>query len=510
LIAALVVLATLAPGPDFVEPTELLRRPDLVGREVVVDDRVRYFLESKRGQGYDQLLLKRTDALFRLPPKLKFGRPPSEANARIKGLLRIEDSRWVVDVSAIEMLPGDIERLETELGKLRKEDFNGRRNWAYWAEKRGKELNEPKLEARGVVLETEALWLEAARPDADNLGLVARIIGRPIPEPVRNALAHRGFRDRFARASTVAELDALARQIEATIPSSTDPKASAGTSADPETLGAYAKDPGEAYRDAPQGVRAWFDRRLFADVKQRSLERQIEASPADAAKLSELAREWLPDRPELADRLTGRALLEAEGRVSSMRQSEVEELARTFRDRGENDRARTLIRNWLADRRKNRLSASDAEGRILLASNYDKMLADRATAAELLRESLVIEPSSKAAADAFLRMGYRRGETGWYDPDSAPANPANPPDRTAKPDRGMGSGDAGDTLRGLTRAQVRSRLGGKPDQIIRSASQGRCVELWIYKNGKGIQVVRFVFEPTTTEPRASTYYSDQK
>jgi hypothetical protein len=510
MIATLVMLATLAPGPDFVEPADLLRRPELVGREVVIDDRVRYFLESKRGQGYDQLLFKRTDAVFRLPARLKFSRPPSEVNARILGGLKAEDGRWVVEVSAIEMLPGDMERLETELGRLRKEDHAGRRKWALWAEKRGKELSEPKLEARGVALETEALWLEAARPDADALALFARSTSRPIPDAVRNALAHRGFRDQFARSSTVAELDALVHQIETTIPTSTNPKGSAGPAADPDTLKGYAREPGETYREASQEVRAWFDRKLLADVMQRSLEKQVEALPADAAKLTELARMRLPDRPELADRLASQALIEAEGRVASMRQSEVEELARTFRDRGEEARARTLIRNWLADRRKNRLSVSDSEGRILLASNYDRMLGDRATAAELLREAQVIEPSSKAVADAFLRMGYRKGEAGWYDPDSAASDPAKGSDLVVKADPGMDSREPGESLRGLTRAQVRSRLGGKPDQIIRSASQGRCVEQWIYKNGKGTQVVRFVFEPTTTEPRASAYYSAQK
>ena len=106
-----------------------------------------------------------------------------------------------------------------------------------------------------------------------------------------------------------------------------------------------------------------------------------------------------------------------------MRQSELEELARTFRDQGEGERARRLIRAWLVDRRKNRLSGSDAEGRILLAGSYDKMLADRETAGELLREALAIEPQSKTAVDAFLRLGFRKGDGGWYDPSAPKKNP---------------------------------------------------------------------------------------
>jgi hypothetical protein len=504
----LLAMASLAAGPDFVEPGELTRRPELIGREVVVDDRLRYFLESRRGQGFDQFLLKRTDVLFRLPPRLKFPRSPSEPNARVLGTLKSEDGRLVFDVSAIELLPTDSERLDRELAKIRPEDYQSRRNWALWAERRGKELNDSKLEARGVVLEGEALWLEASRPDADNLGLVARSVGRPIPESVRNALAHRGFRDRFGKATTSAEFDALARQIEAALPASAGSKPSADI--DSTWLKAYAKDPAEAYRDAPEAVQAAFDRRLLADTIQRSLERQLEASPTDAARLAEIAGERLPERPELADRLRRQALVESEGRVTSMRQAEVEELARKFREQGDEPRARRLIQNWLGDRRKTRLSASDAEGRILLAASYDKLLGDRTTAADLLREALAIDPQSRLAVDAFLRMGYRKGDTGWYDPSEARATPANVGPEAKNRNTVGASSDTADSLKGLTRAQVRSRLGGKPDLIVRSASQGRSVEQWIYKNGKVTQVVRFDFDPSTTEPRATAYYSDQK
>ena len=104
-------------------------------------------------------------------------------------------------------------------------------------------------------------------------------------------------------------------------------------------------------------------------------------------------------------------------------------------------------------------------------------------------------------------MGFRKGDAGWYDPDAGQVRPPTaPPSRARRPAAGRGRRLA----QGPTRAQVRSRLGGKPDLVVRSATQGRCVEQWIYKNGKGMQVVSFVFEPGTTEPRASSYYSDQK
>lgn len=504
--ALLAVLAlarpALAAPVESVEPSELARRPELVGREIVVDDRVRYFLESKRGQGYDELLLKRTEVPFRLPSRIRYARPPSEPNARVVGTLRADQGQLFVNVSAIEMQPNDLDRLEKEVGKLRPGDSEGKRTWALWAERRGKELNDAKLEARGVVLEGEALWSEAERPDADGLALATRSASRPIPEAVRNALAHRGFRDRLARSKTPDELDALARQIEVTLPAAADPKAAA--IADSTWADAYAKDPAAAYRDAPGPVRAALDRRLLADALQRSLEKRVEAAPGESGPLADRARTMLPDRPEFAERLRQRGLGQAESKVASMRQSEVEELARTFRDQGQDDRARRLFQSWLADRRRNRLSTTDAEGRILLAGSYDKLLGDRATAADLLREAQAIDPQSRTAVDAFLRMGFRKGESGWFDPTGEKPGTANPSER---PEVSAGGGDS---LKGLTRAQVRSRLGGKPDRVVRSATQGRCIEQWIYNNGKGMQVVNFLFEPGTTEPRASSYYSDQR
>jgi hypothetical protein len=502
-----VALASAA-GPDFVEPSELSRRAELVGRELVVDDRIRYFLESKRGQGYDSLMLKRTDVPFKLSARLKYARSPSEPNARVQGVLKYVDGQLTFEVSAIELLSSDLDRLNGELKKLRPEDWQAQRSWALWAERRGKELNDSKLEARGVTLEGEALWLEASRPDADNLGLAARSSGRPIPESLRNALAHRGLRDRFAKATTSDDFEALARQVEAVLPRSIDPKA-ASVEVDPSVLNAYAKDPAEAYRDAPSEARAALDRKLLADAIQRSLEMQLEARPIDATKLAEVARERLPDRPGLVDRLGRQGLAEAEARVASMRQSEVEELAAKFVERGEEDRAKRLKQAWLADRRKNRLSATDAEGRILLAGTYEKLLGDRLTAGDLLREALAIDPQSKTVVDAFLRMGFRKGDAGWYDPTSARAVPSTPLEAGRKGERDAAS-EPVESLRGLTRAQVRARLGGKPDVVVRSASQGRSVEQWIYKNGKATQVVRFVFEPGIAEPRASAYYSDQK
>jgi len=505
-IAWFCLLVGSAAGQDPVEPSDLAKRPDLVGHEVVVDDRIRYFLQSKPRQGYDELLLKRTEVLFKLPPRLKMARSPSEPNARVRGVLKVDDGRLICEVETLELLPNDSDRLDRELGRLRPDDLEAKRSWAIWAERRGQELNDPRLEARGTALESETLWAESERPQADPLALAERAQGRPIALALRNALFHKGFRSMLGKTSRPAELDDLAKRVEATLPDSSRMEAAA--SGGPELLEAYGRDPASTYRDAAEPSRVGLDRRLLADVIQKSLEKQLEVRPTEAMALADLARSRLPDRPAVAERLRQSGLKESEKNVASLRQSEVEELARTIRAQGEEARANRLLRSWLDDRRKHRLSGTDSEGRVILAGNYDRMLGDKAIAAELLREALTIDPESRPVSDAFLRMGFRKGDAGWFDPNAGRDGAGSPAsDRPA--DQGdLGPRGTSDPLKGLTRAQVRSRLGSKPDQIIRNASQGRCLEQWIYRSGKAIQVINFVIEPGTFEPRVTSYYVD--
>ena len=107
-------------------------------------------------------------------------------------------------------------------------------------------------------------------------------------------------------------------------------------------------------------------------------------------------------------------------------------------------------------------------------------------------------------------MGYRKGDRRVVRSDRGESRRRAHRRRVPRSPRSPGL-ESANSLRGLTRAQVRSRLGGKPDRVVRIGhARGRCVEQWIYKNGKGSQVVNFVFEPGTPDPRAASNYADQK
>lgn len=477
-----------------VEPAELARRVDLVGREIVVDDRIRYFLESKRGQGFDELILKRTDVPFRLLASARYARPPSESNAIVRATLKIVEGRMIGEVITLTLLGNDGDRLSREVGRLRPDDLVGRRSWARWAERRGRELNDAKLVEKGVALEVEALWAEASRPGADPIALVEAATGRPIPREVREALLYRGLRRAAELATTAVACNDLLRKVRETFPQAVEPTPGPGPSLE------ASDEPATVYRAASEAERRQLTRRLYADLVEKSVDARLAADPSQAMSLVEEATQQLPDRPQVADRLRQRGLAAAERGVTSMRQAEVEELARTLRAAGQEDRARHALEEWLHDRRKNRLSPSDAEGRVLLAANYEKLLGDRNTAGELLSEADRIDPQSRSVADAFLRLGYRKGDTGWFDPPTSttqPATQAPTPQSTV----------AGDSLRGLTRSQARSRMGGKPDRVVRAVTQGMIVEQWVYPIGKVDQIVVFRIDASTSEPRVSANYS---
>src|SRR5256885_2056835 len=81
----------------LIVPSDLTRRPELIGREVTVEDRVQGSFQFHRGIGFDEIHLQRTKAILRLPPSLSFAGPPKAPVVRVRGILRQEGDQFVVD-----------------------------------------------------------------------------------------------------------------------------------------------------------------------------------------------------------------------------------------------------------------------------------------------------------------------------------------------------------------------------------------------------------------------------
>jgi len=490
-----------------VEPAELGRRQDLLGREVAVDDHVSYYV-PRTGTEPDELQLKRTPITFLVPRRL---RPPSAArmiSAQIRGVLKRDGGRVVCEVTELKPVGSDLDRMERGLSSLPAKDFATRKAWARWAERRAKDFKDDALLKRARALEGEALRIES---DMKRLGVdapqewlamarEARL--RHVPEPEPSALGHRALRAKLARSTTAGELQAVIEEITSFFKSApSDQESGRVNLARWEAL--YEEDPAAAYRKAPPEVRKALDRRLWADATERFLELQTTGDIAPALDLAERAATTLPEKRDLAGRLIAKAIASARQNLGALRQAEVKALAGVLRDRlKQPGEALEVLRDWLKIQR-DRLSDTDAEGPVALAVLYEDLLRDRVTATELLRKAWRVDPSSKEIAEAFRSRGFRKVQNEWLEPvQSDDGNAAGGAEKKAPP---APAGSQG--LRGLTPEEVRLKLGG-PDRVSYLGTRGQLVEQWIYRiDTKSVCYVNLLHTPGDLKPRVVADYT---
>jgi hypothetical protein len=468
-------------------PEDAIRRSDLFGREVVVDGRIA-FLKPSPGIGYDLIVFRNADDLtVQLPKRLAFSSLPRATSGRVRGLLKREGTRVVLDVSTVDLFVDDRQRLDSAIARLGPNDAASRWSWAKWAEQRAEHYSDAKLKERGLELETEALRIEGNGPagkQADTawaLALRGKTRGLPGPEPA--ALAHHALRLRLSKAKTEAEIQAIQQDAVKFFEGGPPAQVSDGGEDLNRWIVAYAQEPAEAYRKAPDGVRGMLDRRLIADLSERWLRMKLgKLEPLERLRTIEETAPQLKDRPDVVDQLWKSAFEALLSNLGQLRQSEVTALARRWREaEGHPQEAQVLLRTFLEEQQRKKLAANDATGRVLLADQYVQLLDDRRTAAELLKEAWRIAPGSEEVEIGFRRIGYvKSGDT--YQPatgpepaNDAPTAPAGSqtPARTARP-------PGEDPLSGLTPDEIRQQLGA-PNAITRTVTQGEILEQWIYE-----------------------------
>ena len=252
--------------PVAVEASDLDRRADLVGKVVSVDDRVRFY-QFHPGEGYDELRLKRTDVVFRLPPQLRPESSPRPMPVIVQGKLIRDGGQLACEVTALKVLPNDLERLDQAIAALPASDFANRKAWAAWAEHRGKSFKpeDKPLIQRARSIQADALRIESEqkRVGVDAPGEWLRLAeeGRRkhVEEPYPSALAHKAFHARLNAASKTDDVKEVLSAVERFFP-----QASADKDAGRVDLGrweqAYATDPAGTYRSvpatSPQGSRS--------------------------------------------------------------------------------------------------------------------------------------------------------------------------------------------------------------------------------------------------------------
>ncbi|MBV8487248.1 MAG: hypothetical protein JO161_03105, partial [Planctomycetaceae bacterium] len=316
--------AALAQGePIAVDAVDLIQRTDLVGKIVSVDDRVRFY-QFHPGRGYDELYLKRTEVVFRLPPALRPNSQPKPTPVLVQGQIQQYEGQLVCEVTRLEVLPSDLDRLDRAIADLAATDFASRKAWAAWATQRGKAFRDHALIERARAIEADELRLESQRQgpavDAPKQWLELAERGRraKVAEPEPSALAHKALQAQLATAASSESCKAILAAIERFFPRAAR-SAAAGSTLPPRWQTAYANDPGGAYRSAPADLRAALDRRLWADATQKRLEFQAAEDPSKVVALAIEAETKVPDRPQLASRLLSTAVDQARSNLGSLR-----------------------------------------------------------------------------------------------------------------------------------------------------------------------------------------------
>jgi tetratricopeptide (TPR) repeat protein len=509
--AAGVTAQTLAQAPRDavpVEPSDLERRQDLIGKEVVVDDHVKYYV-TRNGAEPDELQLKRTPITFEVPRRLRPAASTRLTSVVVRGMLKREGGTLVCAVTEIRPVTADLDRLERGLASLQAKDFETRKAWARWAERRAKEFKDPKLLDRAKAIESDAVRIESEMKrvgvDAPRewLTMAQEARRRNVPEPEPSAQAHRALRARLSAVTNADDVKAAIQEIEAFFPEAAADKESARVDLT-RWEGRYSENPAAVYREAPANLRRAFDRRLWADATARRLELEASSDLQAAITLSEQAASIVPEKSALPARLVEQATRLVRQDLASLRLSEVKALAAAYRDKLQQaDVASKVLGDWLKIQR-DRLSATDAEGALELANLYEELVQDRVTAVDLLRKAWRIDPTSKEIAEAFRTRGFRKIKDDWL--ESAPGAPeklAAVAGSNPAPSSIVSTG-----LRGLTGDEVRARLGGKPDRVNYVGSRGQLIEQWIYHlDTKQVRFVNLLRSPGELKPRVIADYT---
>lgn len=502
------------PAAVVVEPAELAKHDDLIGREIVVDDRLRYF-QFHPGQGYDEIHLKRTPVVFQLPRALRPQSAPTNPAIQIQGVLKRDGNRLACEVRSFQLHPADLERLENGAAGLPANDFQTRKAWSSWALQRAQAFDDQPLRQKALTIEADAYRLEARSIDGPEapqtwMRLAESARSRGIPEPEPSALAHQAFHAKLSSAQSVQTLNELIGSIEQFFPGVKGGSPQATPPVRLETLrNEYSEKPGDAYRKAPADVRAYLDRRLWIDAMEKRMRLAARDDPRAAIDLAVQAKTQIPEQKDLVNDLVEIGIESAFQTVAGFRLAEATAAARTIRERfGRPDMAAKLLEEWLKVQR-GKLSRTDADGRLSLAAQYEELLGDQRSALGLIREAWKIDPNSKPAGEAFRRRGYhnvggewvedgsRTGslaiQTGSGDPSAAPAAAQADPRPTG--------------LRGLGPEEVLRKLGSKPSRIVFSASKGKLIEQWIYNDPTHIRYVNFIRTPNQLNSRVVSDYS---
>lgn len=358
---------------------------------------------------------------------------------------------------------------------------------AEWALERGEFYDDEDLlaeafKARGSGLAAERRGLAA--DDAEGLLALADKAERlEFSDRLVAQYRHEAWRLRWRQRHTPAEpatadqLAEFAIQLAEALP---------GTDAKPrlpeekksaETIRSYIRNPTTTYERAANDVRPRLHRAFFAEVELTRLLATLDPKLENEEAVAKSIDDDIPEHAAVAVELRGRSLDRKIAGVASMTRTEMTALADRLKKAGEEDRARELLRDWLAAKEET-LRRDGADGLIQAANYYEALDNDERKVAQLLIEAHGLDDESPEIATRLEKLGYslRNGE--WVANDGRPIrDPAAP------------VAQAGGVRIDMSPEQVVAVL-GEPRSKSRIATAGQISEVWVYgaRNASGFAI----------------------
>ena len=431
------IAMSLLSAPTVVEADQITRR--LNGQMIQVEDVISSVLGSGDAR---QFRMKRAgNTVFRVGER---GPAELRGNAVVVGMVQADGGQIVVDVKSVSLLPSDNDQYETRANKIKEGDFAAWYDLAEWARRRFRMYDDPKMKERSQQAYRRGLKVErdSAAGNVEKIkSLRTRLEEQDfLPTPDYLDIDHELLWVDFGviAPTKAADLESFAVRVakdlrnNATVPAPVSK----------EDAEAYQRDPIRYFGNQPEAKRQSLARYWEVTLRRHALVEKVKSGELNEYTAADEAAAQLREYPEIEKEWLERAVEKDEKHLAELRRRDVEWMTDKLRDRmKDSSRADKIRRSWLKmvedgirqkekaadeEAKKNGKSKSvhDARARldlaIIMLEWYPQDAALRSHAAQLLIESLQIEPTYEQAIDKLKELGYFKQASGkWLDPEQA-------------------------------------------------------------------------------------------
>lgn len=395
----------------------------------------------------------------------------SVQNVEVTGHLARENGRLLFKITDLEKMPDDLEYFVVEESKI---DLTNPREWyslGDWASNRAEFYNDDELkkqaqEAYRKGVKAEYNQLIVKQPET-LLKLADRVREYKLNPQLSRELQHEALVLEWDQLQKQSQADEkpLRNQLLKLFPIAKTPQ----DKDNPQEREQYLKNQTEIFKQSDEAKQNRLLRWFYAEIVLKGILKNLAKGGSNGFEIAASIAKELPERTDLVQKYQEMQLDFDFNRVDELPRQYVLDLSQEFQKRGDKDKAKQTLANWIESRRK-KLDPNDADGRVRLARDLMELTDDKQAAAKVLLRAWELNPKSTEASVLLARLGFMLQKDQWLNPEEVKEFRDDPIRRAIR---------NGTVVAGMNRDQVQKVLGA-PTQIGRSISGGKINELWIY------------------------------